>query len=157
MIFPDFKIALSYQEVKSLKRFLDSLVESDTHWLRPTRREDGYSTFGEKTNDWRGNDIYSHRLAARLWIGDPTGFEVDHLCRVRNCCNPEHLRIVPLELNRPGSHTKRARIYTTHCKRGHKRVLHENKYRQCKACMRDRWKRDHKPPTHPLEIFRSFL
>jgi len=36
-----------------------------------------------------------HRLSYELMVGDiPTGYDIDHLCRVRNCINPEHLEPV---------------------------------------------------------------
>lgn len=25
----------------------------------------------------------------------PEGYEIDHICRNRNCCNPDHLRCIP--------------------------------------------------------------
>lgn len=42
-----------------------------------------------------GMHIYAHRLAyieAKGYI--PEGLTIDHLCRVRNCINPEHLEAV---------------------------------------------------------------
>ena len=42
----------------------------------------------------------------------PTGLQIDHLCRVRNCVNPAHLEAVTALVN-----VKRAQI--THCKWGH--------------------------------------
>lgn len=37
----------------------------------------------------------AHRLAYELFVGDiPAGLEIDHLCRVHNCVNPEHLEPV---------------------------------------------------------------
>ncbi len=37
-----------------------------------------------------------HRTVWRLHNGDiPAGFEVDHLCRNRACCNVAHLQCIP--------------------------------------------------------------
>ena len=36
--------------------------------------------------------VGSHRFAYELLVGPiPAGLVLDHLCRVRNCCNPAHL------------------------------------------------------------------
>lgn len=36
-----------------------------------------------------------HRIAYRELVGQiPAGYEIDHLCRVRDCCNPAHLEAV---------------------------------------------------------------
>lgn len=38
---------------------------------------------------------YTHRLAYIHFIGSiDTGLEIDHKCRVRSCCNPDHLEAV---------------------------------------------------------------
>ena len=56
-----------------------------------------------------------HILAYEVWIGDiPEGFQIDHLCFIRDCIEPTHLEAVtPKENNR----RKNARI--THCPYGH--------------------------------------
>lgn len=34
-----------------------------------------------------------HRTVYRLHFGEiPDGYEIDHICNIRACCNPEHLR-----------------------------------------------------------------
>ena len=39
-----------------------------------------------------------HRFIFRAHKGSiPEGHEVDHICKVRLCCNPEHLRALPRE------------------------------------------------------------
>jgi len=48
----------------------------------------------------QGVFFYAHRLAYELFIGPiPTGRELDHLCRNRCCCNPEHLEAVTHQQN----------------------------------------------------------
>ena len=43
----------------------------------------------------RGEKSRAHRLAYETFIGPiPEGLQVDHLCHVRHCCNPEHLEAV---------------------------------------------------------------
>jgi hypothetical protein len=39
----------------------------------------------------------THRAAYELFVGPiPDGLHIDHLCRVRHCCNPEHLEPVTM-------------------------------------------------------------
>lgn len=81
-----------------------------TGYIQPN----GYGQF--KPDGRRGAKISSpHRFAYEHYIGPiPDGFEVDHLCRRRNCCNPAHLEAVTVQVNR-----KRRDEDRTHCKRGH--------------------------------------
>jgi hypothetical protein len=51
---------------------------------------------------------YTHRIAYELAHGPiPEGLEIDHLCRNRGCCNPDHLEAVTHHENtlrwQPGS------------------------------------------------------
>ena len=66
---------------------------------------------------------------------------LDHLCRNRACCNPDHLQVVTMEENkRRGYAHKKSRPPKTHCKRGHP-LSGDNLYinpanggRVCRAC-----------------------
>ena len=53
-----------------------------------------------------GKQMPVHRFAHLRSIGPiPKGYDVDHLCRVRNCVNPAHLEAVTrLENVRRGRH-----------------------------------------------------
>lgn len=46
-----------------------------------------------------GRVEYVHRVMARHHHGDIDGMAIDHLCRVRNCVNPDHLAVVTLREN----------------------------------------------------------
>jgi hypothetical protein len=68
----------------------------------------------------------------------PDGLEIDHLCRVPSCCNPEHLEAVTHAENmRRGA---AARGPVTQCKRGHPLIEHRVDFyvmgakRRCKRC-----------------------
>jgi hypothetical protein len=88
---------------------------------------------------------YTHRVAYEAWRGPiPVGLHIDHLCRVRDCCNPDHLEAVtPGEnvLRGEGFAAKHARA--TECPNGHP-YDSENTYsrprgsggRDCKICRR---------------------
>lgn len=43
---------------------------------------------------------YIHRIVYEHHYGAiPDGMQIDHLCRVRHCCNPEHLEVVTQQEN----------------------------------------------------------
>lgn len=83
---------------------------------------------------------YTHRvmLAAHLGVDLPDGFgmQVDHLCQVPSCCNPEHLELVTAAENCRRRHS---RTLGTHCPQGHEYTA-ENTYsrgrRRCRECCR---------------------
>jgi hypothetical protein len=95
----------------------------------------------------------SHRFAYELLTGPiPPGFEIDHICHDpeacdggdecphRRCCNPAHLKAVPV-----GENGRRHRAVSwngrkTHCKRGHgftldNTIITSKGSRQCRRCV----------------------
>lgn len=52
-----------------------------------------------------GRSIRAHRYVYELLVGPvPAGLHLDHLCRVKRCCNPDHLEpVVPAVNYRRGS------------------------------------------------------
>lgn len=60
-------------------------------WLwQDTIASTGYAMLG-----YQGKTIGAHRLSYLLHVGPiPDGYVIDHLCHVRHCWNPEHLRAV---------------------------------------------------------------
>lgn len=68
-------------------------------WVGGTRTN-GYGMFAVK-NGTRWTQTTAHRFAYQVCVGAiPDGFEVDHLCRRRNCVRPEHLEAVTVAENR---------------------------------------------------------
>ena len=105
-------------------------------WLGAISRG-GYGVFFVKK--W----ILAHRAAYELLHGlIPAGMQIDHLCRVRSCVNPQHLEAVTAAVNtRRGSNAERDK---THCPKGHP-YSGENLYvspksrgRDCLICKRRR-------------------
>lgn len=92
-----------------------------------------------------GKLIGSHRHSFTLFKGAiPAGLDLDHLCRVRICCNPDHLEpVTRSENNRRGrlGEVLRSRFAKIkHCPRGHEKNA-ENTYvnpvsgtRHCRIC-----------------------
>lgn len=97
---------------------------------------------------WNNTKHFVHVLMHKLFVGEvPKGFEVDHLCKVRCCCNPEHLEAVTHAENVKRSsswhHVVNYHKAQTHCQRGHA-WTEENTYvepngkRRCLECKRQR-------------------
>lgn len=48
-----------------------------------------------------GKTLTTHSVSYTEWQGPiPAGLQIDHLCRVTVCCNPEHLEAVTCKENR---------------------------------------------------------
>lgn len=77
--------------------------------------------YTDKDGYGRSGPHFVHRTAYRLHVGPiPDGMTIDHLCRVRNCCNPAHLEAVTTRENTfRGETFARHKAAQTHCVRGH--------------------------------------
>jgi hypothetical protein len=125
--------------------------EGDNMLYISTLNEDGY---GKVVVAWRETGAPVRRLAHRVMYEltkglIPKGLDIDHLCRRRSCCNPEHLEAVTRKENvRRGALPEMMRqkaASQTLCKRGHplsganlglqgpKKTT-----RFCKTCVKDR-------------------
>lgn len=102
-----------------------------------------------------GKHLSSHRVSYEMHVGPiQEGFDMDHLCRVHRCINPEHLEPVTHAENvRRGQAGKQGRG-KTYCMRGHPLSGENlNRYRgrrRCRACadlQRRAWARDNPERT----------
>lgn len=92
-----------------------------------------------------GRQVQVFRVTYALFVASiPDGFEVDHLCRVRNCASPAHLEAVTgKENNLRGNSFAAINARKTKCDNGHA-YAPENTYlnpsgsRDCRMCIRDR-------------------
>lgn len=89
-----------------------------------------------------GRTEMTHRAAYTAFVGPiPAGLVIDHLCRERTCCNPEHLEAVTHRENLVRGETLTSReVAQTACKHGHP-FTPENTYqrpdrpgRLCRTC-----------------------
>lgn len=121
-------------------RFLAKVDKTDTCWLWTAWIErTGYGRFW--LDGW--NQI-AHRVAYELYVGPiPEGLEIDHLCRVRRCVNPDHLEPVTTRENvrRMIPHRTSYQSLRDACPNGHPydedNTIVTATGRQCLMCKRD--------------------
>lgn len=124
-----------------LDRLMSNIDMAGDCWIwKRSLTDDGYG----QISVMRGM-IGCHRVSYHLFVGEvPDGLELDHLCRVRACCNPWHLEPVTGDENYrrgiaavvAGSHQRSK----THCLKGHpydeaNTYVHPvTGHRWCRAC-----------------------
>ena len=86
--------------------------------------------------------IGAHRISYQITRGSiPDGFEIDHLCRVTCCVNPDHLEAVTQEENKRRQALAIETANGFRCKSGHLRIgegiyHHPRGERRCRECAR---------------------
>ena len=98
----------------SLEHRIKKLARVDENncwtWTKGVR-EDGYGLM-----QWKGRTRLVHRVVYEAMKGAiERGLEIDHLCRNRACCNPEHMEAVSRKEN-----VARAVAARAHRKNGNK-------------------------------------
>lgn len=97
----------------------------------------GYSVIREGGRNKRAHRVMYERFKGPI----PTGLYLDHLCRKRDCVNPDHLEPVTHKencLRGVGYPAQQAR--KTHCKHGHPfvnegtRTIGKSTWRYCLTC-----------------------
>lgn len=79
-----------------LKRTDDGCIVPTSHKLN----KDGYFRYRDSKNSKKGRKplIMYHRLVWREVYGEiPKGYEIDHICKNRACCNIDHLQMLKRE------------------------------------------------------------
>jgi hypothetical protein len=91
-------------------------IDANDCWVWTRSRTEGY---GWMWLNGRGTQV--HRVTYELLVGPiPAGLVIDHLCRVRACCNPAHMEPVTRGENVLRGETITARCAAkTHCPQGH--------------------------------------
>jgi HNH endonuclease len=134
------------QRARDVGERIDALTDKSGDcwiWLG-SKTDGGYGTIGIA-----GKNKLVHRVNYERFVGPiPEGLCIDHLCRVRACCNPAHLEAVTYrENNLRGM----APTFVAHragtCTSGHE-MTPENSYvrkndgkRVCRTCMHRRYER----------------
>lgn len=81
--------------------------------------------------------VPAHRAMWAVLRGPiPAGMQVDHLCRVPACVNPEHLELVTPKEN-SARRVRKPRPPRTECKKGHPL----NEHGRCLTCNRESYRR----------------
>lgn len=94
----------------------------------------GYGRF------WLSGKLKSaHRISYEWFIGEiPKGLQIDHLCRVRCCVNPNHLEPVTPQINSSRGNVGAYWANKTHCPHGHlyskDNTYRNNGKRFCRTC-----------------------
>jgi hypothetical protein len=75
-------------------RLWSKVDKTDGCWLfTGALNNKGYGVIHERGKG--GTNLYAHRVSYGLLVGPiPDDLELDHLCRVTRCVNPEHLEAV---------------------------------------------------------------
>lgn len=121
---------------------MSAVVLSERFWSKVSKDEatDCWLWTGALNSDGYGHlsvdgcALLSHRLAYTALVEPiPNGLQIDHLCRVKACCNPAHLEAVTAAEN-----MRRAKAHITHCPKGHeytpKNTIMRGQQRTCRAC-----------------------
>ena len=114
-------------------------------WTGALFQATGYGVFSARRDDGTWTPHTAHRAAYLMLKGPiPDGLHIDHLCRNRACCNPEHLEAVTKKENDLRGDSLMARqARQTHCIHGHPLSgdnlrLRPNGKRECIDCARAR-------------------
>lgn len=97
----------------------------------------------------------AHRAFYQLMVGPiPKGLELDHLCRVRNCCNPEHLEpVTPRENCMRGESLASINAKKTTCGKCGGPYSFKGKHRVCYPC-RVKSNEQYRLRTNPIRKLR---
>jgi hypothetical protein len=116
-----------------IERFLNKInISKSGCWeWSGSKTKGGYGQFIINTKKY-----YTHRFIYEYYHGQICpDLQIDHLCRVRACCNPTHLEQVTQKENM----LRGSRPNQTHCKRGHELsgnnlYTDKKKHRTCITC-----------------------
>jgi len=122
---PDRPRLFSQERINAalVRRFHAGYVVTDAGCWEWTRHQDGkgYGVISVRSIDGKWSTAKTHRVAYELLVGPiPGGLQLDHLCRNRICCNPDHLEPVTNRENAiRGYGWSGINARKTHCPQGH--------------------------------------
>ncbi len=91
-----------YLKHPPIRRFDEGYTVDDSGcWVwQGSTNTNGYGKFRVE-----GKTVYTHRFSYTRFKGPiPSGLTIDHLCRNRLCCNPDHLEVVSFVENQRRRH-----------------------------------------------------
>lgn len=115
-------------------------------WLWTGFTLKGYGKFKRSRQGASYPTWFAHRVSYVWAKGEiPAGMVIDHLCRTRNCVNPDHLEAVTQQENTlRGEGIAAVNAHKTHCSKGHefteKNIIHSwirkhtRQVRECRKC-----------------------
>lgn len=155
--------ALRGPRSRTIEKFLEGLwgrcIQRDGHLIRPNVPQGEYGSVSIA-----GRSLLAHRVA--YWVATgikpPSDMQIDHLCKVRSCINPEHLELVTGAENNARSDSATARnARKTHCAHGHEFTVANTritkKGRDCRVCHRERMTERIGCPTCGAQIQRGHM
>ncbi len=123
------------------ERFWLKVEKTETCWIwHGGHKSNGYGQFKASTHTRQQR---AHRYIYELTYGPiPCELQIDHICRVKACVRPNHLRVATPSQNsrnRPSTDAKQKRLQEGICLYGHNLSLYWNdQYQRCWQCHRDR-------------------
>ena len=126
-----------------MERFWKKVTKTNSCWLWIAgKNQKGYGLFTFKNRRY-----FAHRFVFFLNnIEIPVEKVVDHICRVRNCVNPGHLRFVTnWENTMHGDSPIGKNVFKRQCPSGHKYDQENtaiwNRERHCRACRKTAYRK----------------
>lgn len=146
MRYPAIAPPSAHERALSLVVYGDTPIYGDPCWVYTGYRN--HKGYGWIRAGSRGKASV-HRVVYEALVGPiPDGLLLDHLCRVRSCCNPAHLEpVTQWENTRRGVSFSATNAAKTRCPQGHEydavnTYVHvRTNRRHCRACQRDRDRR----------------
>jgi hypothetical protein len=144
------------------------VVDENGCWIWPgSKSNGGYAHVRVLQPDGSRPGRGLHRVVYEHRVGPvPEGLDLDHLCRVRACCNPAHLEpVTPRENILRGVGVSALNAIKTHCIHGHEftpenTARDKSGRRQCRECSRaairrNYWRHKEKRMSHLLMVKRA--
>lgn len=83
---------MSPEHIEQARRFVLARIQPDANGCWRWTGNLNPSGYGRCSPAFIGRTVKAHRLSYEAFVGPiPEGLEIDHLCSVRDCVNPEHL------------------------------------------------------------------